>query len=563
MVRFILIVFVVCLQTPCLFSQSTIQDFRPNALGVGYGGSLIVQARDPSAIFWNPALLSGLKYRGMLISVNEPFSFDFIGITQYLPLFGTVGAAFTRMADSTRIVDGGTVAWGRKLFRGASLGANFTMSKQGRNPAASLGFGFFVGNPEIGSLESPLDHQSHTGLLEQVNLGVTVQGLPLSKKLFDPAVLLGLSYLVPGSRLLLNTGYHIRTPTNTFHTGIGVSLSRQFRLFVGTEDLALDAFGVGASYSLQNFWINASYSRTLNQILVSFSARISPKTVDLAAPHYWRGRAYFKSGDEALANSELRKYLSYNLDEAKTDTAASIVRYLELKLTRRRTRIDSLFAQAQRFLEQPKPQTLRAAYNYSKILELDENNLKARIKLTALQPRVDRFIKRWIADGVYEYEAGNYEKAQLQFKKILLFKKENKFALSYLDKIDQFYKNLGQEHFFRGVGFLSNREYKLATEEFNLALKYHPEMADSRRYLKITDQRAKEQADTIRSLLEAAVALERSHKPEEAVKKYKEVLLLDEQNDRVKSEIKRLETNLALQRKELARRKKQAASYFA
>jgi tetratricopeptide (TPR) repeat protein len=38
---------------------------------------------------------------------------------------------------------------------------------------------------------------------------------------------------------------------------------------------------------------------------------------------------------------------------------------------------------------------------------------------------------------------------------------------------------------------------------------------------------------------------------------------LDEQNSRVKSEIKRLETRLAQQRREVARRRKQAASYFA
>ena len=34
-----------------------------------------------------------------------------------------------------------------------------------------------------------------------------------------------------------------------------------------------------------------------------------------------------------------------------------------------------------------------------------------------------RFVERWVADGVYEFDAGDYKKSGINFKKVLLFRK--------------------------------------------------------------------------------------------------------------------------------------------
>jgi len=75
--------------TSITLSQTTLELFGPNARSMALGGSLVVQARDPSAIYWNPAALSGLKDRTMLISVNDPFEvfsehpFSFGGLSNW------------------------------------------------------------------------------------------------------------------------------------------------------------------------------------------------------------------------------------------------------------------------------------------------------------------------------------------------------------------------------------------------------------------------------------------------------------------------------------------------
>lgn len=498
----------------------------------------------------------------MLISINEPFSFDFVGLTHYVPLVGTIGVAFSRRSDSTRVIDGGSLAWGRKILSGLSVGSSFTMSMENNTPAASVGLGLFVGNLELDSMDSPRRNLPALKALDRINLGVTVQGLPLSQKLFDPSVLFGFSYLVTNSRFLLNTGYHLKTPANTTHIGLGYKLSRYITLFAGSEDFELDKAAVGLAFTQHNFLLNMSYSQELQKVLVTLSARISPRARELADPHYRRGRAHFRAGADKLATSELRKYLSYDLAGAKNDTARSIVRYLRFKLTRKQARIDSLFAQAQGFLEQKKPQTLRAAYSYTRILALDQNNLKARIKLAALEPRVDRFVERWIADGIYEYEVGDYEKSGINFKKVLLFRKGNKFAKDYLARIDKFYADLGQDHFFRGVGFLSNKNYDRAKQEFNLALKYNPEMQDAKRYLNITDQRFRQQEARVDSLRKLAASLAKDNKFRSAVSKYKEVLASGAEDDAVKAEISRLESKLQQQQASIAKKRRAASAYF-
>jgi len=109
----------------------------------------VVQARDPSAIYWNPAALSGLKDRTMLISVNDPFAFNFVSVTQVVPLMGTFGASLSRLPALPEKVDRGTLAWGRRIYKRLFIGNKIDFIKQNNTLFASTSLGIFIGNPGV------------------------------------------------------------------------------------------------------------------------------------------------------------------------------------------------------------------------------------------------------------------------------------------------------------------------------------------------------------------------------------------------------------------------------
>ncbi|MFQ5422152.1 MAG: UTP--glucose-1-phosphate uridylyltransferase, partial [Anaerolineae bacterium] len=106
---------------------------------------------------------------------------------------------------------------------------------------------------------------------------------------------------------------------------------------------------------------------------------------------------------------------------SNADTAYHRIRILERKLARDRILVDSLHAVASRSLAQGETQYLRVAVILGKILELDSDNLKARTKLATLKPYIEKFVKRSLADGIFEFREENFFRAKESFNRVLLF----------------------------------------------------------------------------------------------------------------------------------------------
>lgn len=533
------LIIILCLFHTFLFSQSEIEKFSPGSKSVGYGGSLVVQVRDPSAIYWNPAVLSGLKDRELLLSINRPFSFNFVSLTQFVPLYGTFGLALSRIPTSTENVDRGTVAWGYKVMKNLSIGSNVNIEKFRDDWFGSWGIALFVGNSNLGTLNY-IWKEASSKTFDRLNLGVTIHNIPLNEKLFEPEALLGFSYLFSSRGLLLNTGYHILKKNNTFHFGLGLKLFRNLSIFSGVEDLDFDFWRIGLEYSHANFMVDLSYSKELEVLLFTVSARISRKPTLLAAPHYNRAIEQIKSGNYKSAVYEFKKYLAFDLTEDKTDTARYTVKTLEKKLTVTQYLVDSLFARASKILLHDKPQQLRAALILTKILKLDARDLKARRMLANLKPFIDEFISKSQIDGVQKFESKEYFEAKEIFNKILLFKKNDEIALKYLSEIDEVLGDLGEEYFFRGVGYYRQKNFTLAKIRFLLALEYNPNLEEAKSYLKRTIEKIEEYQKEILKLLTVAESFENRREYVEATKKYIQVIKLDNKNKIAKLKVKKL-----------------------
>ncbi len=525
-------------------SRTFLEEFRPGARAIGLGGSLVVQARDASAIFWNPALLPGLLDRQVLISVNEPFSFDYVGFTQFIPLYGTIGVAWARDVSENQVVDRGTLAWGRRFSRVLAFGVNLNLQKHGTAWFADSGVGVLLGNPKLGSLGHPWRDTPREGLWQRLNLGFAVRNLPVGDRLFHTAGELGVSYAVRQLGVVLNSGYTMRKGTNTPHLGFGLELNRNLMVLAGLESFNVDKLGLGMGYSHDNFQFNLTYSTQTDALLLSLTSRISPPPPTLAEPYYEKAAAAFEAKDYAAAVREYRKFLAFDLKSPRADTAARRVRVLERKLAHDRMLVDSLFSVSARLLAKGESKYLYAAVILTKILELDPDNLKARSKMAQVKPYIDEFVKKSIVSGILAFDRKNYFQAQKAFKRALIFEPENAVALNYNAQIDKVLRDLAEQYFYRGVGYYTQKDYAQAREELLRAIEYNPDHKEASSYLTRTMAQLAENEKRVTALIKEGQRLEKQRRFVEASKKYLEVLKLDPENEFVRGRLEVLRSEI-------------------
>ncbi len=529
-----------CLMLALPVSGQPLGLYAPDARAIGLGGSLAALSRDQAAIFWNPALLIGLKSTGLLVSMNDPLEIGLLSASHFVPRIGTFGLALSRAANGTADLDIGSVAWARSLTRSFSAGGALNIENLGSRWTAALDWGVFVGNPNIGASVAAWRDLETRNLLDRVSFGATVKSIPLGSKFFDTSVLLGFGYAVPVSGLIFNAGYHFNKGDNTGHLGLGYAVTRHFAIFGGLDDLSFRNVGLGSSYSLRNLSFNLSYSARRERVLLTLSSRIGPAPVDLAKPHYNRGMRFVKGRQYTQASAELQKFLAYETGMAAEDTARQMVFFLSKRELRVSVLVDSLFREADKLLDPAEPHFLRAALLYTRILQLAPQNQQAMARLASLQPAVDKFLQDTVEEGIYKFESGDHFSARKLFQRVIMFEQEDATALYYLSNIEKILSERAEDYFYQGIGYFKQGDYASAQEALQLALQYDPKLKEAEDYLVRTDNKVREKQYRIGSLLTRASDLERASKFVEATNTYLEVLRLEQDNAVAQLAVKRI-----------------------
>lgn len=524
-----------------LLCQTEVEMFVPGSRSVGFGGSLVVLARDPSTIFWNPAALSGLKDREILMSLNQAFAYNFIGLTQHIPMFGTFGAALARITTTTdslsSSVSRGTASWGYEVANAFSLGTNFNIEKRNDELSASASVALFLGNTRIGTFDRPLPVPGRATTLDKLSFGITLNNLALNGRNFETSARFGLSYLFPAAGILFNSGLDVNKGNDSTHLGLGVRLSRRFTLFSGVENLDFDNLGVGLGFSEDIFSFDLAYANNQERFILTISVRISQHPRRIAANHYKSGEAYVKQRKFKLAVQEFKKYLSFKLMDERDLTVQKAIDALEKRELRTRFLADSLYAVSRKLMAKDDKQKLYAALILNRVMELEPNSIRARRNLQILKPVIDDFIANAYDSGVQQFNSGDYADAKKTFKQVLVFDKDNEEASKYITQADSMLSAMAEEYFFRGVGYYQQKKYAQAEKQFSLALEANPEFKEAATYLDRTKAKFGEIADQEARLLQSAKALERKKNYVDAVKKYLEVLNLDQDNGVAKRRI--------------------------
>ena len=89
---------------------------------------------------------------------------------------------------------------------------------------------------------------------------------------------------------------------------------------------------------------NFAYSHSTKKLFFTLSARISPTPSALAERYYQGGAEKLRLKNYKEASREFKKYLDYELLDAKSDSVEILVNDLTRRFARREVMIDSLFS---------------------------------------------------------------------------------------------------------------------------------------------------------------------------------------------------------------------------
>jgi len=538
-------ILMLCLQAAAFpVAAQNLGSYRPDAQGIGLGGSVVAMSRDQAAIFWNPAILSGLKSTGFLVSMSDPFEGRLFSMTQFVPRIGTFGAGLSRISSGARDVDTGSIAWGRAVSRWFRVGGTLNIEKAGAEWTGAADWGIFLGDPTIGTSDRSWQDTDSRSVFDRLSLGATIKSIPLGQQFFDTSVLLGLGVVLPFSNLILNTGLDLNPGSDTGHFGVGYAVNRHLTVFGGLDDLRFENVGIAASYSLRTVSFNLAYSARLERALFTLSTRIGPGPIDLARPHYRKAMNAVKSGQYARASTEFQKFLAYETRAAAEDTARQMVYSLQNRQVRVAALIDSLLGEADNVLSADEPQLLRAALLYARIVKLDPDNKRAAKQLDILEPAVNNFLQKSLDDAIVRFESGQAFSARKLFQRILIFDRENETALYYLSIIDKMLSERAEDYFYQGIGYFKQGNYAEAQAALQLALQYNPKLREAEDYLSRTNERMRQQQSRLGDLLREASRLEGREEYVGATNKYLEVLKIDQDNSVARLAIERLRPNV-------------------
>lgn len=526
------------LNSSALYSQTIGNTFKPGARSVSLGGSLVTQAHDPVAIYWNPALMAGLKDRALSVSMESLFEYSFLGFSQYIPLYGTFGFSLARIPtilDTT--VESGSFSYGRKLTNFLSLGAGLNIQKKDKELIAASRFGFFIGNPAIGTPEYPWRGGSVENKMDRISFGMTIQNVPISGSFFKKSALLGLGYIFPSQGLLLNTGYHFNEGKNTAHVGLGYQLTRQFVLSTGIEDFDAEKFGAGLSYTYDNFSVQLTYSTEFDKFLMTALLRIGRSPTRSSISYLNRANRYLSKRHFEAASENFKKYLSYDYESTNRDSLRQLIYALDRRVAKNKGIVDSMLTQVKRMLSGDAPKFLRAALVLRRVLEIEPGNADAKSKLLVLQPAIDKFINDSKAEGKLRFGTRAYLEAKRMFTRVLVFEKLDAETNEYIISINKSLVELGDRYFNQAVASFNQKKYQMAKSEIDLALEHDPDHKDAQKYLKRIYEVAKVEKSELVGLLERAEGLEKKGRFNNAANLYQRVLNQDPSNLRARNKL--------------------------
>lgn len=535
------------------FGQSLFDAAHPGARATGFGKSVTASIHDPLAALWNPAALAFMREAQFRISADSPFSFNYLGISQFFPLIGTAAAGLSEYAllvpqqqtgneggEAVRTLQRISLGLGRTLSPRLLAGGSLHLNSLGGKDFTTLSVGFLA-FPNFSHKASPqpayLSSLFNPVALDQnYALALTIQDIQLGRKHLKGYVDLG-AYLRPvADGPVFQAALQTNGDREKIRLGAGFALNETISLFSGIEDFQIRKAAFGLSLQAASHSIDVAYSQQTKNIMVDFSVRLGRSATERAELHKRNSLALARRNAYLGAYREVRSYLEYIPGDS---ISLQLRAWLEGKLAAQQEKIEGLFAKAKKF--EQKKWYISATLIYLNILDLDERNKRAKRSLQRIQPKVDSYINQLYQQGVQAYDEGYYEQAERAFKAVLLVRKGHAKAEEYLRKLSEHFAKQSDELFWQGLGYFTQKKYDSAIAAFKKSLNYKKDNEEAQTYLKKAIEEKQVLETKCRQLLARARMYERGKKFADAIETYKTIIKLDPMHQEAKDGLKKIQ----------------------
>jgi len=527
------------------------------ARAIGLGNAYVALPFDATAIYWNPAGMEFIQkksvtffFTNLLVEAN----YNFVGYVHPTLNFGTIGVGIIRIGVGdidTRDDDNDKIgsishsqnqfllSYAKKIPFDLSLGLSIKFDYWDMGNKSDTGVGADVGllyQPKINNI-----------LLRNLSLGFNIQNLlPTRLKLNEEAEIIPTNIkfgiakpislnTMQGSQLLIFLDFEQGGGHSSFkyHTGTEYVFQNLAMLRFGMNNNQL-AFGAGVNYNM--FQIDYSYGKFADNPLDA-SHRISVTV------------SFGTSKDELIRIAEEKRFREINrqvLQKIEWERNEKITRAME---NGKRFLEESDYLRAQREFniiigfeaEDPDAIEIKEA---RELLKFSEEKYKAQMEKllaeiqaqTARERKVEEdriFISQHFEMGLTYYENEEFEKAIVEWKKILERDPDNKLALEHIKKAEVDYSTTIYSLIQRADALGRNGQFVEAINILNQAIGLNPD--DQKIKSEISSRRSRyENRLSFQDLYRQGVNYQIRKEYKQAMEAFEKALVFDPSNNEVR-----------------------------
>ncbi|MBN1352497.1 tetratricopeptide repeat protein [candidate division KSB1 bacterium] len=534
---------VLCIPLTLSNAQDQYIHFFPGSKTTGIGGSSVAISADPSAIFWNPAALPFYPCRQVTANSNEPYSFNFAAYSDFIPRFGSLGIAFSRLPAELNTLQVTSLAWGQRFTKRKAFGLNLNSMSINNEQYVTFGFGFFhqksTSTWQLADQSNKI-RQYFNDLVSKgtFSAGFMVHNIPLDYEPRLHSIRFGAFFEPHSWGPMLNMAFHLQPGDDSFHFGIGFRFIQQFRVFSGIQNWDRERLACGMEFSGSNFRSGCSFLVNQKKFNLSLIAVLGKNPGQLYDKYYNQGANFVREGNLDRSIAAYKRADAFNFDNDKIQIVIDV---LENKKIQQDRTIDSLLTSALRYQHQE--QYVSASLDYMNILRLSPEHKRAKENLRTIKPAVDIFVDRIFVRAISHIETREYPKAVQMLKAILVIRPNHPGAQKYLEQAETKNREKVKEHYERGLEFRRENKLERAKQEFARALEYDP--SDEATQIQLdavnaTIQRiTKDRAERIQNILNQANRLYRRNRAVDAFQLYHQVLEIDPDNSEARQGVER------------------------
>ena len=476
----------------------------------------------PAAFLWNPANLASLRQPAFGMNLDRVFAYNLAAISDYRPPFGAVGAAAARGSLSGRPADYLGFGWARTTGRGFAWGAAAIFSQQGQERRGEAALGLRV-KPAV---------LAGKAASSRLTLFSSVTGLGRGR---NARLRLASRWFFLQQRVTWFSEWEISRRESFLRNGLELFLTPFLVARAGIRDLDWKSAGWGIGIYFRNIRLDLAYNRDEKRLQVTHVILFGDPPGQRAEHYYRQGLSLLKKREFLKAQEKFRYALFYRPDDSEYRLVLQKVRHF---IEARRSQERELERQALNL--ENRGRFLAAYLKYHDLAEEFPRNQTAPVKMQMLQS-LARYELNLVKGKLGEFfQKGEYLTLRKMLDRISTVSPQDTTLQRYSRLVDRKLRELGEKHYYTGLGYLSQKRFRDAERELQQAARYDPALPRVQEYLGAVRKQLVRIAAQTDSLKKRAQLAERRAEYARAARLYLSILQLDPADSASKAALKRL-----------------------